>query len=44
MQIQASQGLLLQMLSISARSDVPLVSNLHNYIYAQMFQLMNIIL
>ncbi len=43
-QFQASQGLLLQMLSISARGDVPLVSNLHNYICAQMFQLMDIIL
>ncbi len=44
MQIVASQGLLLQMLSISARGDVPLVSNLHNFKCAQLFQLMDIIL
>ncbi len=44
MQIQASQGLLFLMLSISARGDVPLVSNLHKYICAQKFQLMDIIL
>jgi hypothetical protein len=44
MQIQASQGLLLQILSISARGDVPLVSNLRNYICAQVSQLMDEIL